>query len=624
VDDTQFEGPETLKLSLSPGTGYNLGPDTVAVITINDNDNPPCTAPVIGLVNGTPPVIDQNIEAVWASAPVKTIDQVVLGSRPADYAGKWRALYDNSNLYLLVEVSDATRINDSGGSWWEDDVVELFIDGNNSKGASYDGVNDFQFGFRWNDNTIHTGGNSVTNTAGINFRMYATGNGYTTEIAIPWTTIGATPAIGKAIGIDVQIDDDDNGVARDAQLTSFATNTTAFQNPSVFGTVYMTTCNGSTNQPPVANAGPDTTLDAGTTSLTLHGTGSDPEGNAVTYSWTQISGPSVTITNAGTASPTVAGLADGNTYIFQLTVNDGTLTATDNISVVVGASASNVLHGYPAGGAITIDGVINEPAWKLNNSISKSVIGTPNNTVSFGALWDNNNLYIAAKVIDNTLNNDSPDPWNNDAIELFIDANNNKLTTYDGYDNQFIKAWNSSTLFSKVAVNGVQHAWAAISGGYSIEISIPWSQLGITPAAGRQIGFDMANDDDDNGGDRDAQAVWQGTINNYQNTSAFGTLALENSAARLANDPVEQNLRLATTPGMQVMPNPVSNGNATVLLSGITEKGTIKVFDMAGHLVYTTNGRVSIPLYLQSLSKGIYMVRFESGARTLNKKILIK
>ena len=392
VDDTQFEGAETVRLTLLPGTGYKLGPDTVAAITINDNDNPPCTAPVIGLVNGTPPVIDQNIEAAWAAAPVTNINNVVLGGRPADYAGKWRALYDNNNLYLLVEVNDATRLNDSGPSWWEDDVVELFIDGNNSKGTTYDGANDFQFGFRWNDNTVHTGGNSVANTTGINFRMYATGSGYTAEIAIPWTTIGTTPAIGKTIGLDVQIDDDDNGGIRDAQTTTFATNTTAFQNPSVFGTVYMTNCNGNVNEPPV-----------------------------------------------------------------------------------------EVVHGYPAGSTITIDGIINETAWKLNNSVAKNVIGTANNNVTFGALWDNNNLYIAAKVLDNTLNNDSPDPWNNDAIEIFIDANNNKLSTYDGFDNQFIKAWNNSSLFSKTGINGVQHAWAAISGGYAIELSIPWSQLGYYP-----------------------------------------------------------------------------------------------------------------------------------------------
>ena len=539
VDDNQFEGAETIKLTLLRGTGYNLGPDTVAVITIADNDNPPCAAPVIALVNGTPPVINETIETVWATAPAKAIDQVVLGTRPADYSGKWRALYDNNYLYLLVEVSDATRINDSGASWWEDDVVEVFIDGNNSKGTSYDGANDFQFGFRWNDNTIHTGGNSLANTTGINFKMVATASGYNAEIAIPWATIGATPAIGKAIGIDVQVDDDDNGGTRDAQLTSFATNTTAYQNPSVFGTVYMTACSGDSNPPPVE---------------------------------------------------------------------------------------SGIVHSYPAGGTITIDGVVNEAAWKQNNNINKNVIGTLNNTVTFGALWDNNNLYIAVKVLDNTLNNDSPDPWNNDGIEVFIDANNNKLATYDGYDNQFIKGWNSSTLFSKVAVNGVQHAWAAINGGYTVEISIPWSQLGITPTAGRQIGFDIANDDDDNSGDRDAQGVWQGTVNNYQSTAAFGTLVLENTATALVNNLIEQNLRTATMgeTSIQIVPNPVSNGSATVLVWGVSETGTIKVFDMAGHLVYTTKGGLRIPLHLQALSKGMYMVQYESGTRLINKKLLIQ
>ena len=203
---------------------------------------------------------------------------------------------------------------------------------------------------------------------------------------------------------------------------------------------------------------------------------------------------------------------------------------------------------------------------------------------------------------------------------------NNKLTTYDGLDNQFIKGWNSSTLFSKLAVSGAQHAWTAINGGYAVEISIPWSQLGITPAAGRNIGFDIGNDDDDNGGDRDAQAVWQGSINNYQNTSAFGTLVLESSATALTNNLIAQSLRTTSIgeTSMQVMPNPVINGSATVIITGSSETGTVKVFDMAGHLVYVTKGQVRIPLHLQGLSKGMYLIRFENGDKVINKKLLIK
>lgn len=288
--------------------------------------------------------------------------------------------------------------------------------------------------------------------------------------------------------------------------------------------------------------------------------------------------------------------------------------------------AQSDVHGYPAAGAITIDGALNETAWKLNRSIGKPVTGTYNNTATFGVLWDNNNLYIGAKILDSTLNNDSPDAWNNDALEVFIDANNNKLNTYDGYDNQFIKGWNTGTLFSKTAITGAQHAWAAIDGGYTVEISIPWSQLGITPAVGTQIGLDVANDDDDNGGDRDAQAVWQGTMNNYQSTANFGTLVLESSATALVNNLVVTSMHTITDSSetsMQVVPNPVDNGYANVIIPGATETGIVKVFDMTGHLVYTTTGQMRIPLYLEALPKGMYLVQFVTVTKIMHKKLLI-
>ncbi|MVT40406.1 T9SS type A sorting domain-containing protein [Chitinophaga oryziterrae] len=621
VDDVSFEGPETLRISLTKDSTYNLGGDTTAVITIADNDNPPCVAPVIAQVSGTAPVIDQAIDGAWAIAPVKNISNVILGSLPADYAGKWRALYDNTNLYLLVEVNDATKYADSGDSWWEDDVVEIFIDGDNSKGTSYDGINDFQLGFRWNDNTIHVGGSSVNRTTGINFKQYATTTGYNLEVAIPWSTIGVSPSIGKSLGLDIQIDDDDNGGTRDAQIASFATNTTAFQNPAVFGTVYLTTCNGAANQPPVVNAGTDQTLAANTTSVTLQGTGSDPEGNAVTYSWVKVSGPSVTFSSTTVANPVITGLTNSSTYVFQLTVSDGTLTAADQVQVTVGTvSNPNALTAYPAG-TITVDGNLNESSWNLSRSIAKTTTGSPNNTATFGVLWDNTNLYVGVKVLDASLYSDSPDSWDNDAVEVFIDANNNKLSSFDGKDNQFIKAYNSSTLFSKVAVTGVQHAYAAISGGYTVEISIPWSQLGLTPAAGLTFGFDAGYDDDDNGGARDGQAVWTGTINNYQSTADYGTVVLSSALpAALAVAVVKE----IAQPDMKILPNPAVDGRAKVLISGNTANGHLFVYDLNGKQVYTTKAQPEVLLNLQQLPKGVYVVKYVIGDKTFTKKLLIQ
>ncbi len=238
IDDAIYEGDETLIITLSAGS-YTFG-QSFAQLTIADNDPRPCVAPIIAYT-ATAPVIDQTVDNVWLKAPVGTLANVTSGSMPSDFAGsKWRAMYDNTYFYVLVEVKDGEKVNDSGTSWWEDDAVEIFIDGDNSKGSSYDGKNDYQIAFRYNDPVAHAGSGAM-NVDGVSFAIQNKADGYNLEVKIPWSSIGITPSIGKPIGFDIAVDDDDNGTSRDAQVSAFATNATAYQNPSVFGTVYFTT-----------------------------------------------------------------------------------------------------------------------------------------------------------------------------------------------------------------------------------------------------------------------------------------------------------------------------------------------------------------------------------------------
>jgi len=87
------------------------------------------------------------------------------------------------------------------------------------------------------------------------------------------------------------------------------------------------------NSAPVADAGPDQIgIQAGT--ITLNGSGSfDPEGDPLTYEWTQIAGPSVSITGRNTAVATFPAAAN-STYSFRLTVKDpGGLQSTARTTV---------------------------------------------------------------------------------------------------------------------------------------------------------------------------------------------------------------------------------------------------------------------------------------------------
>lgn len=95
------------------------------------------------------------------------------------------------------------------------------------------------------------------------------------------------------------------------------------------------------NSPPVANAGPDQTVAQGAV-VVLNGSGSsDPDGDALTFSWTQLSGTQVTLNNPDTVSPTFTAPDAAATLVFQLTVSDGQgATASDTVSVIVSGMVS--------------------------------------------------------------------------------------------------------------------------------------------------------------------------------------------------------------------------------------------------------------------------------------------
>jgi hypothetical protein len=87
---------------------------------------------------------------------------------------------------------------------------------------------------------------------------------------------------------------------------------------------------------PLANAGADQSVNEGA-AVSLAGTAGDRNGDTLTYAWTRVSGPGVTLTNATTLTPTfTAPNVSTNTAVtLRLTVSDGTDSATDDVVVSI-------------------------------------------------------------------------------------------------------------------------------------------------------------------------------------------------------------------------------------------------------------------------------------------------
>jgi len=202
----------------------------------------------------TPPVIDgvadpgewdQAYTSDWQTIYDANLEDGVRGGNLGDVKGPitggpdlgfqiW-AGYDSTNLYIRFRVtddvmsSDTVEADSANGTFWVDDAVEVFIDGDNSNNdtrntdlyvdAGKASTNSFQFAmtanngyFEWQTyvNAAEPSAYGVDKAWFAKASPLADGTGYDVEFRISLAAIG-NPKPGDVIGFNVAVDDDDDG-----------------------------------------------------------------------------------------------------------------------------------------------------------------------------------------------------------------------------------------------------------------------------------------------------------------------------------------------------------------------------------------------------------------------------
>ncbi len=216
----------------------------------------------------------------------------------------------------------------------------------------------------------------------------------------------------------------------------------------------------------------------------------------------------------------------------------------------------------------------------VTNEVNKAVVGSsdPDFSGKFGTLWDADKLYLLAQVKDDITRADGDDTWQNDSVELYLDMNHNKGSSYGADDFQYRFAWSGEAVTTpeettKGNVEGVSYKCIDTEEGYRIIAVLPWATLGKTPEAGMDIGFDVAMNDNDTG-ERATQIVWHSIDDKaWQYPDRFGTCIL---SAEEAAKPDLILTDIGWSPAQPVAGSSVTF-NATVKNQGLaaTPEGTV-------------------------------------------------
>lgn len=220
-------------------------------------------------------------------------------------------------------------------------------------------------------------------------------------------------------------------------------------------------------------------------------------------------------------------------------------------------------------GTPVIDGEIDSVWDKTNHNIITDIKSKAENQYKgwFKVLWDENNLYALGYMYSPQCDNSDAYVWNHDSMEVFIDENCDRATSYQADDYQIRVAYDSNVSGANYDLTKIIGKGAETEVGFIVEMAIPLQT--VTAADGLVMGFDVQVNSSQTLTLPVMQYAWNaGDGRAHADTSVFGTVTLKKSVAvKGFNEPEYIALNSGATFGGEV----VSDGEYK-LLNDVTTK----------------------------------------------------
>ena len=285
--------------------------------------------------------VDADADAAWGNA----VNIPLTINKGSEASANAKVLWDDDNLYVYATVKDAV-LDKTGAQTHEQDSLEVFIDEDNGKTASY-GEDDKQYRINYNNEQSFNGKKCLAEN--VKSATKTIDGGYVVEAAFKWTDI--KPANGTKIGLEFQINDAKGG-KRIGTLSWYDETGMGWSGSNVYGTVELTGKTGSNGggssvNPGISDTKPDVKPD-GKQDATIE---TKPDESTVETSKVEIT---VSGGKKAEASVTITKDVQGNVTSANATVSGskGTLTAdvvkqlteaagTEDLTIIVQVKNAN-------------------------------------------------------------------------------------------------------------------------------------------------------------------------------------------------------------------------------------------------------------------------------------------